>query len=1161
MKCTALSKFFLLSIAFTAILFIHPQQAFCQDSLPSGLSIPLTLKNTSPNGALARMKEPVTSGVPLSESLGITDTSDLILLDSQNNAVPAQFTVLSRYGGEVKDDAKPIRWVLLDFQADVPAGSSSTYRLTLVGNRNAPPAPKLDVQESAAEILVDTGETRFTIDKKSFKLLDTVTSKDAEGKSRTVLEQFADGGIRFVDSEGKAYTAAEPETITVEEEGPLRTVIYARGNLKALDGSYFAPSVHKSLEYPRFYQPYEHSFVYYSCRMHFYAGKPFVRIFFTLENNGANGRTNPEQNYSPIQMVTFQSLDLVFNTPGKDTTIVRSENRPYSVFKEQHFTLLQDWSENLSDTRKNTLEPSYAKGPYFIEGLNDAAMGSSGFTHPGDLEVTGKDGVIRVGLRHFSQNFPKKFVVDKESVRIGLWPEEGYYPYCRSEDFPEPKFDAYCRKAGRDAGVYLFDAGRHKTHEFVLSFEQASDEQAQRRLAQFVEQPLFAKASSKWYADSGAFGPIPSTALHPKNDASLAEAFTRYERLQDALVETKASETGFSMKDLRTANPPYWVYPAQNRYFGWMNFGDFLWNIGGPSSLHYDWPYVHLVNYLRTGNRSFFDLGVETTKHRYDIDQYHGNRTDTRGNEIWLNNRSFYESDAHADPTFETRSISRVSPFSHVWNGGLSLYYLMTGDKRALEAAMDNADAVVDFFKAKPDNNDCSPAELRLESWPILLLIHAYRVSGKAEYLQTAERIGAKRMLQREQTAGGIGYFGGGGNTCSEVDKTEQSLTMYMYTIEPLIKLHMETQRDELGDLLIRMADFSRDTLMLGATANSKGQYLPMHSCYFWKESDPMCTDGRPSIIQTTFFPDLFAYVYKITGKTAYLDLARKAFTDSMLYFGQKGGLYISPSTRTKIAYNSGAFPNSETKVHGWLGRTNHIYLDIEKELQREIQGNTGVDDDDIAQGEEDKDSGEVADSGENNPGDPGSSGGSSGNGTSGGTADPGEVADSGENDPGDPGSSGGSSGNGTSGGTADPGEVADSGENDPGDPGSNGSSSGNGTSGGAADPGEVADSGENDPGDPGSGSGGSSGNGTSGGTADSGEVADSGESDPGDPGSGGDATSGVTEGPTSGENDPVDPGTGGGLINDELSDYPAETALTYIEAMEPVMLYIILGK
>jgi hypothetical protein len=77
----------------------------------------------------------------------------------------------------------------------------------------------------------------------------------------------------------------------------------------------------------------------------------------------------------------------------------------------------------------------------------------------------------------------------------------------------------------------------------------------------------------------------------------------------------------------------------------------------------------------------------------------------------------------------------------------------------------------------------------------------------------------------------------------------------------------------------------------------------------------------------------LFAYVYGLTGNSEYLDWARKSFRDGMFYYAQTNQ-YINPNTRSRIGFIEGTFPGSHTKVHGWIGRTNQVYLYTEWLLQ-----------------------------------------------------------------------------------------------------------------------------------------------------------------------------------------------------------------------------------
>lgn len=893
---------------------------------------------------MTRQDEPITSGLPLPETLNVKSIADLAIQDSSGILIPAQFTVLARWNGTVNDTSKPIKWVLVDFQADVSTNQTARYSLT----SGHSPQGKLTVQDQSDKILVSTGKANFQISKSHFNLFDSVwLDTDNDGQiDDAVLSQSDQGGVILTDRNGKQFTSIQepPEEIVIEEAGSMRAVIKIRGVLKAQDGEYFAPSVHNSAEYPRFNQPYPNSFVYYNIRIHFFSDKDYAKVIFTLENNGANGRSNPEQYFAPIQVVFFDSLDLILKS-GFSSLKVTSQDATADLGTIDTFSLYQDWHENLNDAVSDTLEPTFSKGIFYTSNKNNQQL-SSGSTNPGWIDLHGNNSGIGLAIRHFWQNFPNKLTVAPAEMKIGLWPEEGYYPYCQQGDFPDAGYP-YCDLGGRDAGVYLFDAGTHKTHEMFLRFYAGSQDRNQAEsLSKSLEYPLMALASPSWYAESKALGMIAPAGL-TSTDPEINEAMQRYDQLQTALVYEEDADNGLTILNLKTMDPTHWEFSRQNRFFGWMNFGDLRWSNDLPASLHYDWTQLMMLNYIRTGKRNFFDAGVEMARHRYDIDQYHGERINTQGDSHkWISYFQFFESSGHADPTQYSNNPSAIVSRTHTWNGGLVLYYLLTGDRKAWEAAEEVGKGVFNMY-GKNGVDDASKAaccgdELRMEGWSILNLIHLYRVNGDPLYFDLMKNIAKNRLLYREQQVGS-GYWGCDASSgscqnllkpfsCVEIGcgacKGTQISGQHKYIIEGLINAHYETQDEELKQLLIRMADFSKDQFLSGGEFNQSGQYRPLQAVSLWSAEDP---DGslrglKGEIITTTFYADLFAYTYQLTGDPEYLDWARKSFKDTMFYYASSAG-YRDPNSRSKIGFIENMYPNSHTKVHGWLGRTNLVYL------------------------------------------------------------------------------------------------------------------------------------------------------------------------------------------------------------------------------------------
>ena len=68
-------------------------------SINAEINIPITV---SERNGINRIDETVSLGVPLSQTNNITGISNFKVVDSQNNNIPAQFRVLSRYHGRCK---------------------------------------------------------------------------------------------------------------------------------------------------------------------------------------------------------------------------------------------------------------------------------------------------------------------------------------------------------------------------------------------------------------------------------------------------------------------------------------------------------------------------------------------------------------------------------------------------------------------------------------------------------------------------------------------------------------------------------------------------------------------------------------------------------------------------------------------------------------------------------------------------------------------------------------------------------------------------------------------------------------------------------------------------------------------------------------------------
>ncbi len=208
-----------------------------------------------------RSQEPVSFGLPLSEKLGITGPDQLAITDAGGERIPAQFTPLARW---LQNPNKPIKWVFIDFLANVPSSGKTAYYL-VKGQKNPQPTPSLSVINQETSVAIDTGAVKVILSKKRFSLFEQVLlDMDQDGKRNdNIVDYNKANGLSYEEDGSKRFgTGLPPEEVTIETSGPIHAVISVRG--------WFTSSGD------------QHEYLYYIARYHFYAGSDVVRLVLTV---------------------------------------------------------------------------------------------------------------------------------------------------------------------------------------------------------------------------------------------------------------------------------------------------------------------------------------------------------------------------------------------------------------------------------------------------------------------------------------------------------------------------------------------------------------------------------------------------------------------------------------------------------------------------------------------------------------------------------------------------------------------------------------------------------------------------------------------------------------------------------------------------------------
>jgi len=672
---------------------------------PGVLDVPLVVTETS--GA-ARQSAPVTSGLPIPQVVGLTSTTGLRILDAAGRAVPAQFAVLARWGGAPGDPSAPIRWLLADFQADVAAGGRAAVRLVGSGGA-APAAPPLAVEELPGSVVVDTGAARFEVSRGDGRL-------DGPGLAAPV-------GVRLTRRDGTTAGMRGPVEVSVAATGPMRAVVEVSGSLRTAGGQ---------------------AVLGYRAEYWFYAGRPEVRLFLTVENRtpcplGADGQISCHDLGSAGSR-SFSDLSLVLPAaPGAGARYVLGGQArdlegdldgPLLLHQGSsgtghwdHYATLTDWEGTALDARPRL--QAYAARRGYRATLGGEALGS-GDHAAGHLAVGGAAGWWAVQVAGFWEQFPKSLrAAAGGTIEVGLFPEE----------------------YGPEGFAYTLRAGEQKTHEVWLRWSGAGVPEGGGALT--------ASAPASWYVASGAAGHTALPGAWAEHEAYLAAQLDRapgflpwmdwFEDLPAAVEETD--------------------------FYGITDYGDWPIDYEGflvsPLNLKYDAGWGLWLQWMRTGDPRWRELAEAGNRHFADADVLH-TLHDPRH---WSDGIAFGHS-YHDETGFENahRNYGGTHPDTAFGPEGLLLTYYLTGYDPARRAALEVADCIEyrlgNDVHLCPYLDGCSGEWWALEEGlysngerpagnALSIVVEAYRATGEERFRRAAE------ALVTWAAAGAQPYIGG----------------------------------------------------------------------------------------------------------------------------------------------------------------------------------------------------------------------------------------------------------------------------------------------------------------------------------------------------------------------------------------------------------------
>jgi len=582
--------------------------------------IPLYMNNPT-DGLLKDF--PVSGGIPFPQG-ELKSVDEIQVFDRERKPVVFQARPLGYWAGG------SIKWAQIDTHLDVlpnskqicflSYGSKSKYNLE---------SSKLEVKENRKQIDIVTGPLKLHIKKEAFRLFDEVfvdVNSDGQFDKNEIVSK---GGDLVLVHKGKEYRSSldRDYSLTIEEQGPLKTTIKAEG--------WFVSSKKKK-------------FCKFIVRIQAFAGKDFVNVYHTFIYTGYpenkehylyKGKRLPKNEtieaiYIETPLELKGDMDYAFGVDNKSMKA--------ALIKDMAIRQINDASFLVDMDNRNVFKGKRSEGW---------------------LDISGKNKGITIIEKNLWEQYPKGWEIDKRKrvVRTQLWPQ-----WAGELDLKTTK-----NANGEEAVARGSAFGLAKTHLLSFYFHSGVFEKEKGwNLVKLLEKSLVLSAAPEWIYDTNAIGKIVPRLRKSKNPA---------EDAINLMFDWAQRQVGI------------------NKWYGMIDFGDVLsLQRDGTWLRNGRWGWFNneamglvpgcLMQYLRTGDYKYFELGENNALHIMDVDTVHYN---TVANDKRLR-RKIDDDYSQVGSTHRHNAAhwgGRNEETSHTNLHGTLLYYYMTGYERAFDVA------------------------------------------------------------------------------------------------------------------------------------------------------------------------------------------------------------------------------------------------------------------------------------------------------------------------------------------------------------------------------------------------------------------------------------------------------------------------------------------
>lgn len=694
---------------------------------------------------------PTQGGIPL--PMGeLRDLSNHLIRNAQGEEIPFQSRVLAYWPD------RSVKWLDVHFEATLAPGEGTGYFLEYGPSvRSLDYTSPLRVSEEGESIQVNTGVLEASFSKKSFFLFDRI-ALDRNGNASFEPDEMMTSQtaltLLFRDKEFRTDLDNTTYKIEVEEKGTQRVVLKASGWFESEDGDRYCQAI---------------------VRYYFYQGKSFVRVSHTFIYTGY-----PENK----QYAAYQMLRL----PANETIGAYGIRIPYTFSEKRDEQLLAGVSRGAAvgmDVGDSLT--------LFQKDYDGAVMERDGSGIPfqdfyaGWMDISNPTGGLTISLRHFRENFPKAYRIDrnKGELFVDLWPKDaGELDLATTPSAVGP--ESYGRGNAFGLG---------KTHDLLFYFHTgpAIPANVPHVAGSFLE-PLLIRTNPYWVDATGALGRL--FPVDPK--------YATEERMLEKLFDWAARQ------------------PHDFKWYGMLNFGDTLtWLRDEDDEQKYDtfdwnpmgrWGWYNcegvgthtgaLLQFARSGDWKYFEFGENLARHIMDVDTVH---YDTIANDKRIKNAldGKYSRVGAMHRHNANHWGDRTDEASHTNVLGLLLYYYLTGEERTLDVAKE----VGEYFLTEPfsyiERVDVAPNRAMANAlWGDVLL---YQATGDERYKKAADRI-VKIFLKGQQPDGS--FLENYNKILGTWSGEKHELYMAGYVVGALMSYHEMTQDEAVKETFLKLVRY-----------------------------------------------------------------------------------------------------------------------------------------------------------------------------------------------------------------------------------------------------------------------------------------------------------------------------------------------------------------